>query len=129
MDNLNIVKEWFDIAKMDISSAKYLKKMHPEPIEIICYHSQQASEKYLKGFLALNEHQIQKTHDLTLLNKICQKYDIKFTKHEEECLRLTDYGVTIRYPYQMDLNLEDMNLAITDAEKIQGFVLGKVKSV
>jgi len=129
MDNLNIAKEWFDIAEMDISSAKYLQKMHPEPIEIICYHCQQASEKYLKGFLALNGHQIQKTHDLTLLNKICQEYDIKFAEFEEECLRLTDYGVTIRYPYPMDLNLEDMKLAITDAEKIQGFVLEKVKSV
>ena len=129
MDNFIIAKEWFDIAEMDISSAKYLQKMHPTPIEIICYHCQQSSEKYLKGFLALNGHEIQKTHDLILLNKICREYNDEFILPEEECLRLTDYGVTIRYPYPMDLNLEDMSLAITDADKIQGFILGKVKSV
>ena len=58
MDNSKIVQEWFDIAEMDLSSAKYLQNMHPTPIEIICYHCQQSSEKFLKGFLALNEHEI-----------------------------------------------------------------------
>jgi len=38
MDNLKIVQEWFDIAEMDLSSAKYLQNMRPTPIEIICYH-------------------------------------------------------------------------------------------
>jgi len=35
MDNLQIAKEWFDVAEMDISSAKYLQTMHPIPIEIM----------------------------------------------------------------------------------------------
>ena len=38
MDNLHIANEWFEVAGMDISSAKYLQTMHPVPIEIICYH-------------------------------------------------------------------------------------------
>jgi len=54
MDNLKIANEWFTMADMDLSSAKYLQNMHPIPIEIICYHCQQSSEKYLKGYLALN---------------------------------------------------------------------------
>ncbi len=37
MDNLKIAKEWFEIAEMDIDSAKYLQRMNPVPIEIICY--------------------------------------------------------------------------------------------
>jgi len=123
MDNIQIATEWFDVAEMDIASAKYLQNMHPLPIEIICYHCQQSSEKYLKGFLALNGHEIQKTHDLVLLNKLCFKYNDSFESIEEECLRLTDYGVNIRYPYPMDLNLADMKLAIKDAEKIKNSIL------
>ena len=70
MNNFDVAQEWFDIAEMDISSAKYLQTMIPMPIEIICYHCQQSVEKYLKGYLALNEHEIIKTHDLTILNKL-----------------------------------------------------------
>ncbi|MBC8185235.1 hypothetical protein H8E88_29430 [candidate division KSB1 bacterium] len=46
MDNQTISKEWFDIAAVGLSSVKYLQNMHPIPIEIICYHCQQSSEKY-----------------------------------------------------------------------------------
>ncbi|NOZ61666.1 MAG: HEPN domain-containing protein [Calditrichaeota bacterium] len=128
MDNRALAKEWFDIAAVDLSSAKYLQNMHPVPIEIICYHCQQSSEKYLKGFLALKGHEIIKTHDLILLNNLCCKHDADFERIEEECLRLTDYGVNIRYPYLMDLNMDDMKLAIKDANKIQNFILEKVSS-
>lgn len=129
MNNLNIAQEWFDIAEMDISSAKYLQNMLPIPIEIICYHCQQSVEKYLKGYLALNEHEILKTHDLIILNKLCTKYDVDFKDLKEECLRLTDFGVNIRYPYPMDLNESDMKLAIKDAEIVQSFVLRKVIAI
>lgn len=123
MDKLQIAQEWFDIAETDIASAKYLQNMHPVPIEIICYHCQQSAEKYLKGFLGLNEHEIIKTHDLVLPNQLCFKYNEEFKSIEEECLRLTDYAVNVRYPYPMDLNETDMQLAIKDAEKIKEFVL------
>ena len=129
MDNLHIANEWFEVAEMDLSSAKYLQNMHPTPIEIICYHCQQSSEKHLKGFLALNGHEIIKTHDLVLLNKLCYKFDAEFKLLEEEGLRLTDYGVNIRYPYPMDLNSSDMKLAIKDAEKIKNFILRKVELI
>ena len=78
--------------------------------------------------MALNEHEIVKTHDLVLLNKLCCKYDDKFSILLEECLRLTDFGVNIRYPYQMELNLSDMRLAINDAEKVKSFVLSKLEA-
>ncbi len=129
MDNLNIAQEWFEIAETDIASAKFLQNMHPVPIEIICYHCQQSVEKYLKGFLALNEHEIIKTHDLVLLNQLCFKYDKEFKSIEEECLRLTDYAVNVRYPYPMDLNETDMKLAIKDAEKIKDFIVNKIELI
>ncbi len=103
--------------------------MHPRPIEIICYHCQQSAEKYLKGFLALNNHEIIKTHDLIILNKICCKYDHEFKKLEKECLRLTDYSVNVRYPYPFDLNEQDMDLALKDANRIKGFVFRKFSAL
>ncbi len=72
MDKHNIVDEWLNIAEMDMASAKFLQNMHPVPVEIICYHCQQSAEKYLKGYLAFNEEEVLKTHDLLALNNMCQ---------------------------------------------------------
>lgn len=39
-----LVDEWFRFANMDLNTAKYLfENMHPAPLEIICYHCQQAA--------------------------------------------------------------------------------------
>lgn len=129
MDSIKISQEWFDIAEMDIASAKYLQNMHPIPIEIICYHCQQSAEKFLKGFLALNEHENVKTHDLLALTNLCIEYEKEFEAVLEECLRLTDYGVNVRYPYPIDLNKSDMRIAIKDTEIIKDFVLRKVDAI
>ncbi len=112
MDNKNIAKERINIAEADLSSAEFLQNMRSIPTEIICYHCQQSAEKYLKGFLALNSEEIKRTHDLVILNKECCKYDEDFETIEEECLMLTDYGVNIRYPFPMDINETDMEVAI-----------------
>ncbi len=69
MDNTDIAKEWFKMAETDLSSAKFLQKMQPVPVEIICYHCQQSVEKYLKRFLALKGEEINRTHDLILLKQ------------------------------------------------------------
>ena len=127
MDNSQLAQEWFDIAEIDLSSANHLLTMHPRPIEIICYHCQQSAEKYLKGFLVLNNHEVIKTHDLIILNRLCSEYDSEFKLIEDECLRLTDYSVNVRYPYPFDLNEEDMNLALKDAGKVKEFVLRQSK--
>ena len=44
--------EWLDLAEMDLGAAEYLLGMRPVPVEIICYHCEQAAEKMLKGTLA-----------------------------------------------------------------------------
>jgi len=125
MKSREVTDEWFKIADADLSSAQFLQKMRPLAVEIVCYHCQQAAEKFLKGFLALKGEEIKKTHDLVQLNKECQKHDSDFKIIEEDCLLLTDYGVNIRYPFPMDIDESDMKTAIKRAQKIKDFVLAK----
>jgi len=127
MDKNSIVKEWLNIAEMDIASANFLRDMHPIPVEVICYHCQQSAEKFIKGYLAFKGDEVLKTHDLLVLNGLCIKYDEEFLSINEECLRLTDYAVNIRYPYPMDLNESDIEIAIKDSQKIKNFILPKLK--
>lgn len=118
MKNLDIANEWFKMAEIDIETAKFLLNMKPMPLEIICYHSQQCVEKYLKGFIALNGGQITKTHDLVLLNKICQTYNSIFKEIENDCIELTDYGVQMRYPFHLEIDFHDVKKAIESTQKV-----------
>jgi len=38
---------------------------------------------------------------------------------------LTDYGVNVRYPFPIDINESDMNLALKSARKIKNYILRK----
>ena len=125
MDNKDVAKEWFKVAETDLASATFLQGMRPIPVEVICYHCQQAAEKYLKGFLALKGEAIEKVHDLVRLNKICRKYAVDFESIEADCLMLTDYAVNVRYPFPMDLNEADLHLALKSARRIKDFVSEK----
>ena len=56
--------EWLDFAYMDLSAAEHLLTMRPLPVEIICYHCEQAAEKFLKATLVQFDREPPKTHDL-----------------------------------------------------------------
>lgn len=126
MDNNQIYEEWLEFAKRDLESAKFLLKMYPKPIEIICYHCEQSAEKYLKGYLIRNGNKLERTHDLVLINNKCKAIDKEFDTIEDECIELVPYGVQVRYPYQLDVSEEDMINAIKCAEKIEMFIRGKI---
>ncbi len=116
-------KEWFSYANRDLDAAETLtQNMHPVPVEIVCYHCQQSAEKFLKGFLENNKVPIQKTHDLGILATLCSQIDPNFQNISENCTRLTDYGVQARYPFALEIEEADMELALSDAKKIKEFV-------
>ena len=104
--------EWLDLAEMDLGAAEYLLGMRPVPVEIICYHCEQAAEKMLKGTLAQFGMEPPKTHDLIQLCKLC--------------MELTPYGVQVRYPSHMELDESDMNCALRECRKIREFVLQRL---
>jgi HEPN domain-containing protein len=126
MDNKTVALEWQRYAAQDLASAEFLLAMKPQPLEIICYHCQQCAEKHLKSFMAYQGVNITKTHDLISLNKTCREHDPSFSVIGDDCLELTDYGVQVRYPFQLELSETDVSLAIQSARRIADFVSAKV---
>jgi HEPN domain-containing protein len=61
------VQEWIDLAQQDEASARFLLQMRPLPLEVICFHCQQAAEKLMKAVLTKHGLDIPKTHDLPFL--------------------------------------------------------------
>jgi HEPN domain-containing protein len=117
------VEEWLRLANMDLSAARHLfEAFRPIPIEIICFHSQQAAEKMIKGFLVSKGVIPPKIHDLTKLMKMCFEFENEFNMFHREADTLTLYGVLPRYPAEYELKEEDGERALNYADKIVDFV-------
>jgi len=116
------IAEWFQFADMDLESAEYLQGKRPQPLEIICYHCQQSAEKNLKGYLIFKGiTEPPKTHDLIILNDMCQDFDKRFNKIERACDILTRYGVQPRYPREIGVIENDAQKALEYARNIRDF--------
>mgnify|MGYP000858741346 FL=1 len=126
MEKINIVKEWLNFANKDINSAKYLLGMHPVPLEIICYHCEQAAEKALKAYLINRDIEPSRTHDLRLLCKMCADFDESFNEISKQCINLTAFGVQPRYPFELQITDGDVETAIADADSILEFILQRL---
>ena len=116
-----LVTEWFRFADDDIDTALLLKEMRPQHREIICYHCEQAVEKYLKGFLASKEQMPPKTHDLTHLCNLCSEQDQNFANILPQCSFLKQFGVQPRYPKEMQITDSNVEKAIRFALDVRGF--------
>ena len=113
---------WFDYGDADLETAEHLLTMRRLRLEIICFHCQQAVEKYLKGYLLYNGVFPPKIHDLDRLCDMCKEFDAEFESIYGECERLSDYGVQSRYPNEMLIEEHHMKKALEDAKQIKGFV-------
>jgi len=122
MDKNSIVKSWHDYANNDLIAAKYLLGLHPLKLEIISYHCQQSAEKILKAFLISKDIEPPRTHDLRLLWRMCEELGDGFDDIENECVRLSAYGVQARYPLEIELTESDMQQALSDADHIMAFI-------
>jgi HEPN domain-containing protein len=90
--------------------------MHPLPIAIICYHCQQSAEKCLKGLLVLKDKVPPKTHDLPLLIDTCKQFFPDILDVSVQCAALNPFSIQPRYPRELIITENDMNIAIANAK-------------
>jgi HEPN domain-containing protein len=123
MDKQAELQQWKEIADSDLNLAVFsAQNMWPVPYAIICFHCQQAAEKYLKWFLVLNDIEPPKIHDLAELKKICETIQPKFSLISEKCSLLTGYAVQTRYPSEARVEKQDMDKALENAKEIREFI-------
>jgi len=116
-----LVCEWFRFADMDLRTAELKMTYHPKDFEIICFHCQQAVEKYLKSYLIACDVVPPKIHDLDALCLMCMEYDDAFLKIAKMCAALSPYGVQPRYPDELELNDTLTHKALAYAQQIKDF--------
>ena len=123
MDKQAELQQWKEIADDDFNLADFsAKNMWPIPYAIICFHCQQAVEKYLKWFLVLHDREPPKIHDLEELEKLCETIQPQFSSIYEKCCVLSGYAVQSRYPNEMRIEKQDMDKALEYAKEIREFI-------
>ena len=122
------VKAWLSFADMDFQTADHLLSgaFYPLPLEIICYHSQQAAEKAVKAVIVFfgNRGGLPKVHDISFLmsqvyNAVKDKTGIEISETLMDYAdNLTKYGVMPRYPNEIEVDEYMAKTAVKQASEI-----------
>lgn len=98
MADPSIVKEWLEKADEDFHFAEANLLGGSEFYGQICFHFQQAAEKYLKAYIIGQGLAFDKVHDLVHLLKTCSAFEPAFGGLKEDSIFLNTAYVETRYP-------------------------------
>ena len=118
------VHQWLLKAEEDFKAAKSPITHEASFLSTVCFHSQQAAEKYLKAFLTYHQVEFPKTHDIDELLDLIAPKASKLSESLRDVIVLTNYGVDVRYPGDFpDVSDSDAQQAIRMAEKVRKLIL------
>ena len=121
---------WIEFAKNDLLVARELDIEKHFVCRAVLTHSQQALEKYLKAFLLFRNQSIQRTHDLLILCKMCERFDETFISFDQELTWVSVQYLQSRYPDDFeDIETEEAEKALRIAVKFEEFILPKCKKI
>jgi HEPN domain-containing protein len=93
-----LVKKWLEKAEEDFGYAASSLDDEYEYFPQICWHFQQAAEKYLKAYIVAFDLEFRKIHDLPALLKTCVEKEPSLAKLSEDCHFLQKFYIETRYP-------------------------------
>ena len=98
MVDIKELEIWIAYAEEDLGAAKLLLKAKKPFFSAVCFHAQQCSEKYLKALLIFKDFDFPKTHDLVMLDSLCNQNGILTGFDKQKLADLTKHAVQTRYP-------------------------------
>ena len=123
-----LVRQWLARADEDLETAKFLFVPVRSFFPAICFHCQQAAEKYCKAFLTWQQIEFPKTHDLGLLLGLIASTDSSLATSLAEVAVLNPYGVDIRYPGDApEIVREDAEEAVRLADRVKEAISSALK--
>jgi HEPN domain-containing protein len=97
-DNLDLARQWVVKAQNDLLNADNNLNAEHIPFDTVCFHCQQAAEKFLKAYLINNGQTPPFTHDLLLLLEQILPLNREAEQLRDPLSLLIPYAVEIRYP-------------------------------
>ncbi|MFQ5455845.1 MAG: HEPN domain-containing protein [Nitrospirota bacterium] len=127
-DLMEQVNLWINKAEGDIKLIEKTMNDDDSPFDLLCFHAQQAVEKYLKAYLVFKQVSFEKTHNLNYLLCLCIKENNKFLQIADVPEKLEDYAVIVRYPTGIfeEFNSGDVKEAYDLALKVKDIVINLI---
>ena len=124
----DLVNKWIKKAENDLLAAERELSFDDPVTDAVCFHCQQAVEKYLKAFLVHHQIYFTKTHNIMNLLELCATVDSSFKDRLEDADVLTDYAVEFRYPgVSPEPEVKDAKEAFEISIDVKMFVLKKLE--
>ena len=98
-NTIAFIKQWGLKANEDLLVVNKLTEFKFIATSSVCFHCQQAVEKFLKAFLISRGVDIKRTHNIEFLLAECSDFDSDFSEIDPK--NLSDFGVDVRYPGDM----------------------------
>ena len=129
MADPQVIMEWLSKADEDLEFANSIiedSKFYAQ----ICFHFQQAAEKYLKSIIIAWDLEFKKIHDLSVLLKSCLAIQPDMSTIMDDCKLLTGFYIDTRYPvhWPTQYTKEEAFNAKNSAEHIRGVVKRYLKT-
>ena len=124
-----LAKRWFQKAENDLLNVQNNLQAERYASDTVCFHCQQAVEKYLKGFLAWHQVPFARSHDLLeLLRQVRQITDVDAEMLSTYLLLLDSYSVSIRYPqeYEEEPGEQEVQEAVEAAYTVRAWVRSRL---
>ena len=121
------IRRWITKAVRDLRVAEHELSLPTDEIitDAVCFHCQQAVEKFLKAYLASKNVDFGKTHNLEYLVELCAKADPEFKSIPLG--NLSFYAVEIRYPDEFYIpSLDEASESFQIAVNVKSFVFKKL---
>ena len=119
----DIVRKWLIKADNDLKTAKHCIIAEEVISDSVCFHAQQAMEKFLKAYLISKDISPQKTHKIEILIENCKNFDNSFNELDG-IEKMSEYAVELRYPDDFyNPSIEEAQESIIVAQKVKDFVI------
>ncbi len=118
--------EWYRFADENWQVAERELAYHEPAAHTICFLSQSAAEKYLKGYLIAQGWTLEKTHDIVRLLELCAEHDEAFSELLADGETLNEYITEGRYPGDIayeDIGHEDAEEALQIVRRIRALIV------
>jgi HEPN domain-containing protein len=124
-----LVKQWLAKAEEDLGVAEHLIVQNTPYFGAVGFHTQQATEKFLKAILVWHQIEFPKTHDLAELLDLVADADPVLAATLRNVVILSIYAVEARYPGDSpEITSSDAQTALSLANQARKHVLERLRT-
>ncbi|AEM72916.1 HEPN domain-containing protein [Caldicellulosiruptor acetigenus] len=111
--------DWIQMGKKDFRAAQILYE-HEGDRGLVCFHCQQAVEKYLKAFLLAKTGIVHEGHNLLKLLKKALEFEPSLSEFAKDVSFVNMFYIEVRYPPDepMYVSVEDTEECLQITQKI-----------